>query len=76
MATNYSFLKGLGKGIVASAIAGFSILGFVLLSTSPDIYNASIADVVSQSIKEILGGMTVGGALAFVINFLKVNYSR
>ena len=75
MATNYSITKGLSKGLLGAAIAGLSILGFILLSTQPDLYNASVADVVSKYINQLLGGMTVGGAITFVINYIKFNYA-
>jgi len=74
MATQYSFTKGFSKGLVGAAIAGVSILGYILMTANPDIYNAPIADLVYKSLSQILGGMTVGGALTFVVNFIKVNY--
>ena len=73
MATNYSWLTGLGKGLVGAAITGFGILAFVLLNGYPELYNTSIADLIAESVRQLIGGMTVGGAIAFVINFAK-NY--
>ena len=72
----YSFLKGLQKGLVGAAVAGFAILGFVLMNAYPDIYNQSISDLVAQSLNQLIGGMTVGGLITFVVNFIKVNYSK
>lgn len=73
MATKYSWLTGLGKGLVGAAVTGFGILAFVLLNSYPELYNASIADLVADSLRQLIGGMTMGGAIAFVINFAK-NY--
>lgn len=76
MATKYSFTKGIGKYVVGAAISGLSILSYVVMTSTPELYNTPIADILSQYIKEILGGMTVGGGIAFIINFVKINYSR
>lgn len=71
MTTNYSFLKGFGKGIVGAAIAGLAIVAYIASSAYPDIYNAPIADLIYVNLKELLGSMTVGGLIAFIINFAK-----
>lgn len=73
MNTQYSWLKGLGKGIVGAAVTGFGILAFVIMTASPELYNASIAQLISDQAVKLFGAMTVGGAFTFVINFLKVN---
>lgn len=74
--TQYSYLKGFGKGLVGASIAGFSIVAFVLMTAQPDLYNTSVVDVVANSLRQILGSMTVGGLITFVINYLKINYSN
>lgn len=75
MDTTYSFIKGLEKGIVGAAIAGFSILGFILMSAYPEIYNKPVVDLLAESMRQIMGSMTVGGVIAFVVNLIKIKYS-
>ncbi len=61
----YSFKKGLGKGAlqlltVAGALAAFA--GFSEIT---------LWDLVVSYIKPVIGSLTVGGAIAVAINFVK-----
>lgn len=63
----YSFWIGLRKGLVHSLIFGLGVVVFVLQTSNPELFSAKIADLIQP----VLGGMTVGGVVTFVINWLK-----
>lgn len=69
----YSVLKGIWKGLVGAAVVGISLVAAFMMASYPEIADQSVAQVLSHYLNEIFGGMTVGGFLAFIVNFLK-NY--
>jgi hypothetical protein len=66
MEVKYSFRKGLAKGLLSVV----SILGAFIAFTS--FSDVSMWDLMVQYIKPLLGGITVGGAITVLINYLKV----
>jgi len=64
--TQYSFTKGLGKGLVSLlAIAG----AFIALAGFSDL---TLWGLLEQYLKPILGSLTVGGAITMLLNYIKV----
>lgn len=69
--TSYSFLKGVGKSLQSAAIWIIPIVALIISTVSPDVYNTSIVDLISQYASKIFGTMTLGGFIAFGVNWLK-----
>lgn len=62
----YSFAKGLGKGLVSLlAIAG----SFVALAGFSDL---TLWGLLEQYLKPLLGSLSVGGAITMLLNYIKV----
>lgn len=62
----YSFTKGLGKGLVSLlAIAG-SFIAFAGFS------ELTLWGLLEQYLKPVLGSLSVGGAITMLLNYIKV----
>lgn len=64
----YSFKKGLAKGIVSALTVAIAI---VSLSGLADF---TIWDLLDTYLKPVLGALTTGAALTMALNFVKVKY--
>jgi hypothetical protein len=62
----YSFSKGLSKGIVSALTIAAAMLVFAGFS------DFTIWGLLEQYLKPILGSLTVGGAITMLINYIKV----
>lgn len=69
--TNYSFLQGLLKSIRHIAVFGLGIAAVYAFAQYPAIQNTKIADLLSTVADKTIGGLTVGGAITLLINYLK-----
>ncbi len=68
MKQDYSFKKGLGKGLKA-------VLGFVITATMiTGFADVQIWDLIVQYVKPLIGGATVSTALFFVYNYVVYNW--
>lgn len=68
MKTTYSFKKGIIKALLSL----LSIVGAgIAFTTFADIM---LWDLLEQYLKPVLGGLTVGGTITLLVNFLKVKY--
>ena len=65
MAKKYSFLIGLGKGLLSLLAIGGELVAFAGFS------DLSIWALLEQYAKPVLGSLTVGGAITVAINWLK-----
>lgn len=62
----YSFTKGLGKGLVSLlAIAG-AFIAFAGFS------ELTLWGLLEQYLKPVLGSLSVGGAITMLLNYIKV----
>lgn len=66
MEVKYSFRKGLAKGLLSLVSIVAAFLAFTSFS------DVSMWDLMVQYVKPLLGGITVGGAVTVLINYLKV----
>ena len=62
----YSFKKGLGKGVLAALTVALS---FVTLAGFSDL---TIWGLMEQYLKPVVGSITVGGLFMMAINYIKV----
>jgi len=69
MRSDYSFKKGLAKGLVAMLMAAAAIVGFAGFA------DFTLWELIEQYVKPLLGGVTVAGVLKFAINFVKFNFA-
>lgn len=63
----YSFKKGLGKGIISM----LAILSGILMMNS-QIADINIFDFVVNHLRPIVGSLTVGAAVTMLLNWTKV----
>ena len=68
MKSTYSVKKGLKKGLLF--ILNFAIVAVGVLGVS----DVNIWDLVVEYIKPVVGGLTFGGLLIIVQNFVKYNW--
>ena len=62
---NYSFKKGIYKGLLSLLAIGGGIIAFAGFS------DLTIWGLLEQYLKPVLGSLTVGGVIAVAINFFK-----
>lgn len=67
----YSFAKGLKKGLLAVIV----FAGALLAIQFPELNDMSLVDFISSNLKNLIGGLTVGGVITMIINYLKVKLS-
>ena len=68
MKPEYSFTKGLAKGLVSVLVIGSGMVAFAGFS------DMTIWSLVEQYLKPVIGSLTVGGVLTIAINFIKFNF--
>lgn len=71
----YSLKKGLLKTVKYVCIFGLPFLATQIISAHPDLMNLSLGQIVDQMIAKLgpsFAGLTLGGAITFLVNFLKV----
>lgn len=68
MYPSYSFKKGLGKGAI------FVLQGAATIAVFTGFADVSLWDLIVQYVKPIVGGLTIGGAIAVATNFVKYNW--
>lgn len=62
----YSFSKGLSKGLVSALTIAAAMVAFAGFS------DITIWGLLEQYLKPILGSLTVGAAITMLINYIKV----
>lgn len=62
----YSFKKGLTKGATSFLVTASALVAFAGFS------DLTIWGLIEQYVKPVLGSMTIGGAIAMLINYIKV----
>lgn len=63
---NYSFKKGIIKGLVSLLSIGGSFLALTVFS------DMTLWGLLEQYVKPLIGSLTVGGLITVAINYLKV----
>ncbi len=66
----YSFKKGLSKGLIAVLTGATMLVAFAGFS------DITVWDLVVTYVKPVLGTLTVGGVLGVVTNFVRFHYSE
>lgn len=66
----YSFKKGLGKGLITALTFVATIIAFTQFA------DIQLWALVEQYVKPLLGATTVAGALGLAINFVKFQFSE
>jgi len=62
----YSFTKGLNKGLVSVLTIGAALVAFAGFS------DLTIWGLLEQYLKPVLGSLSVGGAITMALNYIKV----
>lgn len=65
----YSFKKGLGKGLLSLFAVVGSLIAFAGFS------DMTIWSLAEQYVKPLVGSLTVGGLIAVVVNYIKFKYT-
>ena len=68
MYPTYSFKKSLAKG------AMFVLQAAATLVIVTGVSDIALWDLIEQHIRPIIGGVTIGGAIAIATNFVKYNW--
>lgn len=72
MASNkYSLAKGVEKSVINASVFGLSIVLAILAANYKELYDTPIVDILYRQLSPLLGTMTVGGLMTFVLNWLK-----
>ena len=61
----YSLLKGLGKGLISLVALAGAFIAFAGFS------DVTIQDLIVEHVFPLLGGLTAGGAITVLVNWLK-----
>lgn len=68
MKSDYSFTKGIGKGVI------FMLQALATIVVITGLSDVSIWDLIVQYVKPIVGTLTVGGVIAVATNYVKYNW--
>lgn len=67
----YSFLTGFRKSMIQVVVFFLSFVAMILASNYTDLNNTPLVDVLAKYSKELLGTLTVGGAISMAVNYFK-----
>jgi hypothetical protein len=68
MKKSYSLKKGVGKGLVSLLSVAGALVAFTGLS------DVTLVSLIEDYIFPVIGSLTVGGAVAVAVNFVKFNW--